>query len=113
MLNIAPSPNVLSLLQLPNLSSDRPTDTLDNQDKVLEDFIEMVHKDLLIRPASPLTIREIVCDAYDYELNYAKSMITKDSDYLDLNKIVALLKENTNKTLRILGQPPRFYEITV
>jgi hypothetical protein len=85
---------------------------IDNQDEVLEDFIEMVHKDLLIRPASPLTIREIVCDAYDYELNYAES-ITNDNDYLDLNKIVALLKENTNKTLRILGQPPHFYEITV
>jgi hypothetical protein len=83
---------------------------INNQDEVLEDFIEMVHKNLLIRPASPLTIiREIVCDAYDYELHYAES-ITKDNDYLELNKIVALLKENTNKTLRILGQPPYFHE---
>jgi ribonucleotide reductase beta subunit family protein with ferritin-like domain len=78
----------------------------------LEDFIELVHKKLLIRPASPLTIREIVCDAYDYELNYAESIV-KNNDYLDLNKIVEILKENTNKTLRILGQPPYFHSITV
>jgi hypothetical protein len=85
---------------------------IDNQDEVLEDFIKLVHKDLLIHPSSPLTIRKIVCDAYDYELNYAES-ITKDNDYLELNKIIVLLKENTNKTLRILGQPTYFYEITV
>jgi ribonucleotide reductase beta subunit family protein with ferritin-like domain len=85
---------------------------IDNQDEVLEDFIELVHKDLLIRPASPLTIHDIVCNAYDCKLNYAKS-ITKDNDYLNLNKIVELLKDNTNKTLRILGEPPYFHTTTV
>jgi ribonucleotide reductase beta subunit family protein with ferritin-like domain len=78
----------------------------------IKDFIELVHQELLIRPASPLTIREIVRDAYDYELNYAESIV-KNNDYLNLDKIVELLKENTNKTLRILGQPPYFHATTV
>jgi hypothetical protein len=133
VLNIAPSPNVLSPSQLLSKlifgSTNRyaiqifenneifpglvlAAKLIDNQDEVLEDFIKLVHKDLLIHPSSPLTIRKIVCDAYDYELNYAES-ITKDNDYLELNKIIVLLKENTNKTLRILGQPTYFYEITV
>jgi hypothetical protein len=81
---------------------------IDNQDDVLEDFIELVHQELLIRPASPLTIREIVRDAYDYELNYAESIV-KNNDYLNFDKIVENLKDNTNKTLRILGQPPYFH----
>jgi hypothetical protein len=88
------------------------TKLTDKQDEVLKDFIALVHSELLIRPASPLTIREIAFDAYDCELKYAES-ITKDNDYLDLNNIVTRIRDNTNKVLRILDQPPYFYTETV
>jgi hypothetical protein len=45
--------------------------------EVLEDFSNFVHNELLIHAASPLSIREIVCDAAEHEFDYAASIILK------------------------------------
>jgi hypothetical protein len=49
--------------------------------EVLEDFCNFVHDDLLIRAASPLMIREIMCDAAENELNYAMAITPKREQF--------------------------------
>jgi hypothetical protein len=80
---------------------------------VLEDFCNFVHNDLLIRAASPLSIQEIVCDAAEYELNYAVAITPEENSFLDRFLLIKRVKKNTDSTLHILGQPPYFHVPTV
>jgi hypothetical protein len=83
--------------------------------EVLEDFCNFVHNELLIHAASPLSIRQIVCDAAEYaELNYAAAITSDENSFLDRFTLFQRIKKNTDKTLlRILGQPPYFHVPTV
>jgi ribonucleotide reductase beta subunit family protein with ferritin-like domain len=81
--------------------------------EVLEDFCNFVHNELLIHAASPLSIRQIVCDAAEYELDYAAAITSDENSFLDRSTLFHHIKKNTDKTLRILGQPPYFHDPTV
>jgi ribonucleotide reductase beta subunit family protein with ferritin-like domain len=81
--------------------------------KVLIEFCNFVHNNLLIRVAFQLTIREIVCDAAEYELNYAVAITREENSSLDHFLLIKHVKKNTDKTLRILRQPPYFHVPTV
>jgi ribonucleotide reductase beta subunit family protein with ferritin-like domain len=80
---------------------------------VLEDFCNFVHNDLLIHTASPQSIREIVCEAAEYELDYAVAITPEENSFLDRSLLFKHIKKNADKTLRILGQPPYFHVPTV
>jgi ribonucleoside-diphosphate reductase beta chain len=87
---------------------------IDRHVDVLEDFVEFVQNVLLIRPASPLTIREIINDAAESEFKYAKSFIHDgQNETPNFEDTVRCIKENADKTLGILGQPPYFQTPTV
>jgi ribonucleotide reductase beta subunit family protein with ferritin-like domain len=79
----------------------------------LEDFIEFVQNVLLIRPAAPLSIREIIRDAAEIKFKYAELITNIGNAILELEKVFRIIKENADKTLRILGQPPYFQTPTV
>jgi ribonucleotide reductase beta subunit family protein with ferritin-like domain len=82
--------------------------------EVLEDVLcNFVHNELLIHAASPLSIRQIVCDAAEYELDYAAVITSDENSFLDHFTLFQHIKKNTDKTLRILGQPPYFHDPTV
>jgi hypothetical protein len=81
--------------------------------EVLEDFCNFVQNDMLIRAASPLMIREIICDAAEYEFNYAVAITSEENSFLDCSLLFKHIKKNTDKTLRILRQPPYFHVPTV
>jgi hypothetical protein len=75
--------------------------------KVLEDFANFVHNELLIHhAASLLSIREIVCDAAEYEFDYAVAITRDENSFLDRSLLFKHIKKNADKTLNILGQPP-------
>jgi ribonucleotide reductase beta subunit family protein with ferritin-like domain len=74
--------------------------------EVLEDFCNFVQNDLLIRTASPLMIREIICDATEYEFNYTVAITPEENSFLYHFLLFKHIKENTDKTLCILGQSP-------
>jgi ribonucleotide reductase beta subunit family protein with ferritin-like domain len=81
--------------------------------EVLEDFASFVHNELLIHAASPLSIREIVCDAAEYELDYAIAITPEENSFLDRSLLFKHIKMNADKTLNYLGQPPYFHDPTV
>jgi hypothetical protein len=78
--------------------------------EVLEDFASFVHNELLIHAASPLSIREIVCDAAEYELDYAVAITPEGNSFLDRSLLFKHIKKNADKTLYYLGQPPYFHD---
>jgi hypothetical protein len=71
--------------------------------EVLEDFACFVHNDLLIHAASPLSIREIVCNAAEYELEYAVAITPEENSLLDRSLLFEHIKKNADKTLYYLG----------
>jgi ribonucleotide reductase beta subunit family protein with ferritin-like domain len=75
--------------------------------EILEDFAQFVQNDLLIRAAAPLTIRDIIRDAAEFEFKYAEA-ITTNHNFLDFNNMVKRIKQNADKTLHYLGQPSYF-----
>jgi hypothetical protein len=81
--------------------------------EVLEDFANFVHNELLIHAASPLLIRQIVCDAAEYEFDYAIAITPDENSLLDHFMIFERIKKNADKTLNILGQPFYFQSPTV
>jgi ribonucleotide reductase beta subunit family protein with ferritin-like domain len=81
--------------------------------EVLEDFAYFVHNELLIHAASPLSIREIVCDAAEYEFDYAVAITPDENSFIDRSLLFKHIKKNADKTLNILGQPPYFHLLTV
>jgi hypothetical protein len=81
--------------------------------EVLEDFANFVHNELLIHAASPLSIRQIVCDAAEYEFDYAIAITPDENSFLDRFVIFEHIKKNADKTLNILGQPSYFQSPTV
>jgi hypothetical protein len=81
--------------------------------KVLEDFANFVHNELLIHAASPLSIRQIVCDAAEYEFDYAVAITPDENSFLDRSILFKHIKKNAEETLSILGQPPYFHSLTV
>jgi ribonucleotide reductase beta subunit family protein with ferritin-like domain len=81
--------------------------------EVLEDFCNFVQNDLLIRATSSLMIHEITCDATEYEFDYAVAITPEENSFLDRSLLFKHIKKNTNKALRILGQPPYFHVPTV
>jgi ribonucleotide reductase beta subunit family protein with ferritin-like domain len=80
---------------------------------VLEDFASFIHNKLLIHAASPLLICEVVCDAAEYELEYAVAITPEENSFLDRSLLFEHIKKNANKTLSYLGQPPYFHEPTM
>jgi hypothetical protein len=66
-----------------------------------------------IHTASPLTIRETVCDAAEHELDYAIAVTHEENRFLDRFLLFQHIKKNADMTLRILGQPPYFHVPTV
>jgi hypothetical protein len=76
----------------------------DNQDEVLEDFIEIVHNDLLIHPASPLTIHEIACNAYDCKLKMPNQS-PKTTIHLILTTLSPSSKKTPTKSFASLVNP--------
>jgi hypothetical protein len=64
------------------------TSLMKKHNEVLEDFANFVHNEFLIHAASPLSIREIVCDAAEYELEYAvaRPSPTLDSPLISMNQ---------------------------
>jgi ribonucleotide reductase beta subunit family protein with ferritin-like domain len=80
---------------------------VDKHIKILEDFAQFVQNDLLIRAAAPLTIRDIIPDAAEFEFKYAEA-ITTNNNFLDFNNMVERIKQNAGKTLHYLGQPSYF-----
>jgi ribonucleotide reductase beta subunit family protein with ferritin-like domain len=86
---------------------------IDKHIDVLEDFIEFVQNVLLICPASPLSIREIIRDAAEIKIKYTESITYAGNTTLGLENTVRRIKENADKTLRVLGQPPYFHTPTV
>jgi hypothetical protein len=86
---------------------------IDKHVDVLEDFIEFVQNVLLIRPAAPLSIREIIRDAAKIKFKYAELITNIGNPILELENTVRRIKENADKTLRILGQPSYFQTPTV
>jgi hypothetical protein len=58
-------------------------------------------------------IREIVCDAAEYELEYAVAITPEDNSFLDRSVLFEHIKKDADKTLYYLGQPPYFREPTV
>jgi hypothetical protein len=89
------------------------TSLMKKHTKVLEDFTSFVHNELLIHAASPLSIREIVCDAAKYKLEYAITITPEENSFLDCSLLFEHIKKNADKTLSYLGQPPFFHEPTV
>jgi ribonucleotide reductase beta subunit family protein with ferritin-like domain len=90
------------------------TSLMKKHNKVLKAFANFVHNELLIHAASPLLIREIVCDAAEYELEYAVAITPEDDNsFLDRSMLFEHIKKNADKTLSYLGQPPYFHEPTV
>jgi ribonucleotide reductase beta subunit family protein with ferritin-like domain len=89
------------------------TNLMKKHTEVLEDFANFVHNELLIHAASPLSIREIVCDAAEYELEYACDITPEEDSFLDRYLLFERIKKNADKTLYYLGQPPYFHEPTV
>jgi ribonucleotide reductase beta subunit family protein with ferritin-like domain len=81
--------------------------------EVFEDFCNFVHNELLIHAASPVSLHQIVCDAAEYELDYAAAITSDENSLLDRFLLFKHIKKNTHKTLRILGQPPYFHVPTV
>jgi hypothetical protein len=81
--------------------------------EVLEDFANFVHNELLIHAASPLSIHQIVCNAAEYEFNYAIAITPDENGFLDHSTLFERIKKNTDKTLTILGQPFYFHSRTV
>jgi hypothetical protein len=81
--------------------------------KVLEDFSNFIHNELLIPATSPLSIREIICDAAEHKLDYAAAITSGETSFLDHLRLFKHIKKNADKTLRILGQPPYFHVPTV
>jgi ribonucleotide reductase beta subunit family protein with ferritin-like domain len=81
--------------------------------EVFEDFCNFVHNELLIHAASPVSLNQIVCDAAEYELDYAAAITSDENSLLDRFLLFKHIKKNTHKTLRILGQPPYFHVPTV
>jgi ribonucleotide reductase beta subunit family protein with ferritin-like domain len=80
---------------------------VDKHIEILEDFAQFVQNDLLIRAAAPLTIRDIIRDAAEFEFKYAEA-ITTNNNFLDFNNMVERIKQNADKTLHYLGQPSYF-----
>jgi hypothetical protein len=81
---------------------------------VLEDFAKFVHNELLIiHAASPLLIHQIVCDATEYEFDYAVAITLDENSFLDHSMLFECIKKNADKTLNILGQPFYFHSPTV
>jgi hypothetical protein len=80
---------------------------------VLEDFANFVHNELLIHAASPLSIRQIVCDAAEYEFDYAVAITPDENSFLDRFTIFERIKKNADKTLKFPGQPSYFQSPTV
>jgi hypothetical protein len=76
-------------------------------------FANFVHNELLIHAASPLSIRQIVCDAAEYEFDYAVAITPDENGFLDRSTLFERIKKNTDKTLTILGQPFYFHSLTV
>jgi hypothetical protein len=62
--------------------------------EVLEDFASIVHNELLIHAASPLSIRKIVCDAAEYELDYAITITPEENSFLDRSLLFKHIKKN-------------------
>jgi hypothetical protein len=81
--------------------------------EVLEDFANFVHNELPIHAASPLLIRQIVCDTTEYELDYAVTITPDENSFLDCSMLFECIKKNADKTLYILGQPFYFHSPTV
>jgi hypothetical protein len=65
--------------------------------EVLQDFANFVHNELvLIHAASPLSIREIVCDAAKYELDYAVAITPDENSFLDCSLLFKHIKKNAD-----------------
>jgi hypothetical protein len=90
------------------------TSLMKKHNKVLEDFANFIHNELLIHAASPLSIREIMCDAAEYKLEYAVAITPEDDNsFLDRSVLFKHIKKNADKTLSYLVQPPYFHEPTM
>jgi intergrase/recombinase len=81
--------------------------------EVLEDFCNFVHNNLIIHATSPLTIREIIRETADHELDYAIAITPEENSFLDHFLLFKQIKKNADLCLRILGQPPYFHDPTV
>jgi hypothetical protein len=59
------------------------TNLVGKHTEVLKDFAIFMHNKLLILAASPLWIRQIMCDAAEYELDYAVNITPDENSFLD------------------------------